>query len=288
MVLNIYDYNKLILKNIIVLIPKFKENMLSFLAPIIGIYGIKINLFIEEFEKKTNFFDIDIIIPVKVIIYKINTFDIIIELPYLNFFLNELYNNVNILYLFKLSFLKSNLNLNIIQNNYKMIRSYIKSLQLLKNNFMFCKYNFYILNNIENFKFFKNLIINYNYINLLLKYNYGYYCCINNFNYYKFIQYNKDFKFIKIKKKFNFFLFLQNIIKKDVFYFFKNLFMKNKLKLFFIKYLSNKLSISFFEQNFILKYYDIFNLLKIKIFLLFKFLTNFNYFNKFLFNFKNA
>jgi len=155
MILTIQDYNKLVLKNIIILIPKYKENMLSFLAPVIGIYGIKINLFIDEFEKKTNFFDIDIIIPVRVIIYKINTFDLIIELPYLNFFLNEFYNDLNILYLYKLSFFKSNLNFCIINNNYKMIRSYIKSLQILKGKFSYNKYNFFLINNIKNFFFLK-------------------------------------------------------------------------------------------------------------------------------------
>src|ERR1044071_2989936 len=107
MFINLKDYNKLILKKIIVLIPKYKENMLSFLAPIIGIYGIKINLFIEEFENKTKQFDIDLIIPLEVIIYKINTFDLNIKLPYINFFLNELYSNINILYFYKLIFLKS-------------------------------------------------------------------------------------------------------------------------------------------------------------------------------------
>ena len=51
------DFNKLILKKIIILLSKNKENILSFLAPIIGIHGIKVNLFIEEFEKKKkNFF----------------------------------------------------------------------------------------------------------------------------------------------------------------------------------------------------------------------------------------
>jgi hypothetical protein len=289
----VFDFNKLILKNIIVLIPKYKENMLSYLAPVIGIYGIKINLFIEEFEKKTDIYDIDIIIPVKIIIYKINTFDLIIKIPYINFFLNEIYNNINILYLYKLSFLKSLLNFNYIINNYKMIRSYIKSLQLLKNKFLFFKYNFYVLNKINFYKYIKNLIINYNFIKNYIKYNYGFYIIINNINSYNFFLSNINLKFFKLKYKFNYFFLGINIFNLNIFYLIEKLYFKNKLKLLNIKYFNNKLQLNFFKFNFILKKTTIFNFLNILYYISLNLFLKYNYiFNNIILvkclNFKNA
>lgn len=73
------NYNKLFFKNLLILLPKYKENMNSFLAPILGLYGINIQEFIEEFEDKTIFINFDIVIPIKIILYKTKSYEMIIK-----------------------------------------------------------------------------------------------------------------------------------------------------------------------------------------------------------------
>jgi hypothetical protein len=283
MLLNIKDYNKLILKKIIILIPKYKENMLSFLAPIIGIYGIKINLFIEDFENKTENFDIDLIIPLEVIIYKINTFEIIVKLPYINYFLNEFYNNLNILYIYKFSIIKSLYSFLFLLINYKLIRSYINSINIIKNNFNLIKYKFFIINNYYTFYKFKNLLINFYYKLYFLKYNFSLFIYINNINYYKLLNNNIHLNFLKIKKFSNLYLINFNNTE-NIIYFINNisLFIKNKYNILFIKYKINKINIKFFIKNFNkiinFKIYYILNLLKFyinKFYKIFNFNLNF-------------
>jgi hypothetical protein len=269
------DYNKLILKKIIILIPKNKENMLSFLAPIIGIHGIKINLFIEEFEKKTKRFGLDFIIPVHVIIYKINTYDLTIKVPYISFFLNEFNFNISVLYIFKLAIIKSLFNFFFIKINYKMIRSYIKSLHEIKNNFKLIKYNFFVCNNLNIFYFKK--IFNYfffirNYLNL----NYGFFLLINNINYYN-IKLLINLQLLKIPNFYNIYLLGDKQVIRVIEFFKLNkniIFLKkNIFKFLFIKYKYNFLQIKFFDLflknliniyklNYILQYV-IFNFLNI-------------------------
>lgn len=273
------DFNKLILKEIVILIPKFKENMLSFLAPIIGVYGIKVNLFIEEFEKKTEFLDFDVIVSVKVIIYKINTFDLFINLPYVNYYLDEMYNNCNILYLYKLSFVKSLLNFDYIKINYKLIRGYINSLQKIKNKFKLLKYKYYNIKNINNFKNLKLLKINFLYKINFLKYKYGIFLKINNLN----TNIIKNINIIKVKKKFNIYLLNFNNMQQLLFFFNNSLLknLKNRYKILYFKYKNNSLSLNFFNK-FINEKYNILNLKKIlfNIFYLFFFYKfNFNIFN---------
>ena len=50
-----FHYDKLHLKEIIILIPKYHTNMVSFLTPILGLYGINVKEFINDFDIKTKF-----------------------------------------------------------------------------------------------------------------------------------------------------------------------------------------------------------------------------------------
>lgn len=68
-----FHYDKLHLKEIVILIPKYHANMVSFLTPILGLYGINVKEFINDFDIKTKFINFDVIIPTLVRISKIKT-----------------------------------------------------------------------------------------------------------------------------------------------------------------------------------------------------------------------
>ena len=108
-----FSYDKLHLKEIIILIPKYHTNMVSFLTPILGLYGINVKEFINDFEIKTKFINFDVIVPVLVKISKIKTFEIILKTPYVISILSNLPNfsvtrpNIDLISIYKVSLLKS-------------------------------------------------------------------------------------------------------------------------------------------------------------------------------------
>lgn len=53
--------------------------MVSFLTPVLGLYGINVKEFINDFEAKTKFINFDIVIPTTVRISKIKTFEILLK-----------------------------------------------------------------------------------------------------------------------------------------------------------------------------------------------------------------
>jgi hypothetical protein len=87
--------------------------MVSFLTPILGLYGINVKEFINDFDIKTRFINFDVIVPVLVKISKIKTFEIVLKTPYVISILSNLPNfsvtkpNVDLLSIYKVSLLKS-------------------------------------------------------------------------------------------------------------------------------------------------------------------------------------
>lgn len=127
-----FEYDKLNLKEITILIPKYHTNMVSFLTPILGLYGVNVKEFINEFEVKTKFINFDIIIPTRVKISKIKTFQIFIKTPYIMSILSNLQYfslskpNLNILTLYKISLIKSIFHTNLLKFMQKKIYSSIR------------------------------------------------------------------------------------------------------------------------------------------------------------------
>ena len=78
-----FEYDKLHLKEITILIPKYHPNLVSFLTPVLGLYGINVKEFINDFEEKTKFINFDVIVPTRVAISKIKTYKIFVKTPYL-------------------------------------------------------------------------------------------------------------------------------------------------------------------------------------------------------------
>ena len=152
-----------IIKNLTLLIPLNQETLTSYLSPILGQFNIKNNefllQFISDFNNFTNFIfkehfsdfltnkskilaNLDLIIPLNLVIFFNNKYQIIFKLPsvigLLNFFFIEfnLYNNnskyIYYLSLYKIAFLKSMIinlgcNNNMIKGNYFQIRHYLKN-----------------------------------------------------------------------------------------------------------------------------------------------------------------
>jgi ribosomal protein L11 len=138
-----FEYDKLHLKEITILIPKYHHNLVSFLTPVLGLYGINVKEFITEFESKTKFIDFDIIIPVRVKISKIKTFQIYVKTPYIISILANLPNltlsksSLNILTVYKLTLLKSiftNYMANFQKLIYISIRKYLSL--IIKSSFL--------------------------------------------------------------------------------------------------------------------------------------------------------
>ncbi len=122
-----FRYDKLHLKEIIILIPKYHTNMVSFLTPVLGLYGINVKEFINDFDIKTRFINFDVIVPVLVKISKIKTFEIVLKTPYVISILSNLPNfsvtkpNVDLLSIYKVSLLKSVFHSNFLYAFHKRI-----------------------------------------------------------------------------------------------------------------------------------------------------------------------
>lgn len=131
-----FEYDKLHLKEITILIPKYHTNMVSFLTPVLGLYGINVKEFINDFEAKTKFINFDIVIPTTVRISKIKTFEILLKTPYVVSLLSNIQDfsiskplGITILSIYKVSLIKSVFRLNFLKNLhkriYKSLRKYL-------------------------------------------------------------------------------------------------------------------------------------------------------------------
>lgn len=133
-----FDYDKLHLKEVLLLIPKYHQNILSLLTPVLGLYGINVKEFITALEEKSRFVNYDLVLPVRVAISKIKTFEIFMKTPtvtslmasYDSFTGNSI--EVNFLSIYKIALIKSiySNSLSSIRTKlyYKMIRSFMRSL----------------------------------------------------------------------------------------------------------------------------------------------------------------
>lgn len=260
--------------------------MISFLTPILGLYGINVKEFLNEWELKTKFIDYEITIPTRVFLSKIKTFEIILKTPSIT---NLLYNysqftnksfDLNFLTLYKIVLLKSISNsffykqkLNIY---YKMTRSYLKSINRNINSLLNYKKKKSNLSFLKNLSFNNNLYFNnllfikksilFNNI-ILNNYKYGlifYFPGYNNnsLNILKDIFYKFDLNLLKINNKIFKLIFNNknifygsNIIAynpylANILYFFQNIYIENKFKffLFYIKLNQNLCNILFFKK----------------------------------------
>jgi hypothetical protein len=190
-----FDYDKLFLKEITILIPKYHNNLVSFLTPILGLYGINVKDFISDFESKTRFVNFDITIPVKVRITKIKTYEIFIKTPYIFTILNSLSlqkKSLNLLTIYKLVFLKSLVNnrlsvKHLYKNVYNRLRIYLLRSSLLgdslvlKNSYSNNRL-FGVINN-PNLFFYKKLFENINNVKFLTNFselNFGVFFSFHN------------------------------------------------------------------------------------------------------------
>lgn len=130
-----FEYDKLHLKEVVILIPKYHPNMVSFLTPVLGLYGINVKEFINEFNTKTRFVKFDIIVPVRVRISKIKTFEIFIRTPYVSSIVSNLpsfvssNSRLNLLSIYKISLIKSVFNNFFMapfqEKTYRSLRQYL-------------------------------------------------------------------------------------------------------------------------------------------------------------------
>lgn len=140
------------IKELLILLPLDRENLTSFLSPILGQFGIKnpdfINAFISEFNKISNnvfaedfkeslqepnssLLDLDLIVPVSVIVFRGGKFELFIKPPTVGFLFTVDYAKfrkrrrryTNLLYVYKVAVMKSVSNsVSEILSNYKIIR----------------------------------------------------------------------------------------------------------------------------------------------------------------------
>lgn len=262
-----FEYNKLNLKEIIVLIPKNHSNLNSFLTPILGLYGINLKDFINEFAEQTKFINnFDIILPIKVLITKIKTFSMRLVSPYISSLLNLNTNFIkNILNFYKIFLIKfvsckilfkSSI---ILKKLYKNIRVYLNKTYKTNN---LCYFKRPVLS-FDNFFFFKRPEILF--LRKLIYLKYGVIFFFFNHASYKISDWQKDLIFFNLKvlriyKNLNIFL---NFYKKDTYFlgsnclnnlfnFFKLNFFKevSTFKLLLWKFNMNFLSNVFFMENF--------------------------------------
>lgn len=182
-----FDFDKLHLKEITILIPKYHPNMVSFLTPILGLYGINVKEFINDFEEKTKFINFDVIVPVRVKISKIKTFSISVKTPYIvpilqnieGFSLNK---PLNILTVYKISLIKSIFlkyrAIGIHKRIYLSIKLYVS--KLLKTGANVHKKLTEL--NVNTFISLKKNILNFIFFRKITNNRYGSFFCFNNLN----------------------------------------------------------------------------------------------------------
>jgi hypothetical protein len=186
-----FRYDKLHLKEIIILIPKYHTNMVSFLTPILGLYGINVKEFINDFDIKTRFINFDVIVPVLVKISKIKTFEITLKTPYIISILSNLPNfsvtkpNIDLLSIYKVSLLKSVFYSNFLcvfhKRIYLSLRKYLSL--VIKVNFHLNVNQAFIKGGFLNFKslfLLKSSLQNSVFLCKLLQNTYGVFISFNN------------------------------------------------------------------------------------------------------------
>ncbi len=189
-----FDFDKLHLKEVIVLVPKYHTNMVSFLTPILGLYGINVKEFIADFETKTRFINFDIIIPVRVKITKIKTFEIFVKTPYVTSILSNLEgfghtkSNLNVLVLYKISLIKSIFSANRLiglhKNIYISLRKYIAKILKGVSLTSVVKATTNSIN-FESFRYISTLkhnLLNFIFLKKLLDQKYGFFAVFSNQN----------------------------------------------------------------------------------------------------------
>lgn len=212
-----FEYDKLFLKKITILIPKYHGNLTSFLTPILGLYGVNIKEFINEFQLKTKFLNLDVVVPVRVSITKIKSFSITIDTPYVSNIISNIqistYNDLSILSLYKIFLIKSIFANNFFRSfesnktRYKSFRRYVSLTFVKKNSLIYIKKSKVFLNFSEimnkSTSIKKNLLFFYNYNKLINNNRYGYLFFFSNAD-SSLIEYLKNFSLIY---RINFFKF---------------------------------------------------------------------------------
>ena len=108
-----FEYDKLKLKEVVLLVPKNHPSLVSLLTPALALYGIATKDFLAEFEKITSHLEYDLVVPLNLTITKIKTFQLTLKTVSLNNILH-IYNLsnkqkfiLNALFVYKLLLLKS-------------------------------------------------------------------------------------------------------------------------------------------------------------------------------------
>jgi hypothetical protein len=108
-----FEYDKLKLKEVVLLVPKNHPSLVSLLTPALALYGIATKDFLTEFEKITSHLEYDLVVPLNLTITKIKTFQLTLKTVSLNNILH-IYNLsnkqkfiLNTLFVYKLLLLKS-------------------------------------------------------------------------------------------------------------------------------------------------------------------------------------
>jgi len=168
--------------------------MVSFLTPVLGLYGINVKEFITDFEAKTRFINFDIIVPVRVKITKIKTFEIFVKTPYITSILSNLEGfsltrpNLNALILYKISLIKSIFSASRLENRHKMIyistRKYIARILKTVSIASVGKVN---INSIDSLRFthinrLKRNLLNFTFVRRVVFQKYGFFIAFSNQN----------------------------------------------------------------------------------------------------------
>jgi hypothetical protein len=223
-----FEYDKLHLKEIIILIPKYHPNMISFLTPILGLYGINIKEFINDFDNKTKFINFEVVIPVIVKISKIKTFEIVLKTPFIVSILSNLSGFsltkpiISLLSIYKISLLKSVFRAHFLsffhKKIYISIRKYLSL--IVKSSFDLSVSNIdsKISNDLSCLFPLKNVLNNLLLFKSLSSFNYGFFVTFNNasalrINYLKTALSVLNISIMRIKPR-----FLSSLIGADYFY----------------------------------------------------------------------
>ena len=131
----IFRFDNLIFKEILILIPLYKEkNLISFLSPILGQYGVNVNNFINQLINFTKDYNKDLLLPVKVYILKNKECFFNIESLRVNFLMKNIILCLNIIDIYKISLIKSVFNYvfnkNITKIYFRNIFYYLNSYNL--------------------------------------------------------------------------------------------------------------------------------------------------------------
>jgi hypothetical protein len=185
-----FEYDKLHLKEIIILIPKYHPNMISFLTPILGLYGINIKEFINDFDVKTRFINFEVVIPVVVKISKIKTFEIVLKTPFIISILSNLGGFsltrpiISLLSIYKISLLKSIFRTHFLypfhKRIYISIRKYISLIVKSSFDLSVGSINSRIPGDLSRLLLLKNTLSNFLIFKSLSSFNYGFFVLFNN------------------------------------------------------------------------------------------------------------